>query len=185
MRKVTFVVEQDLYDAVASLPQHSRLLWQNGNYSIGDVLIIKSSHGQEIHKRVQKKEGDGNYCTLYVESLNLLPLAERLQRSLDYFALPLPDCSDLGLQDATCMGYPLLIGQDEEGRGIFLVRGPDGALGDLDSENYLALLEEVKEVGLKSPFHVFARYEILWSSSVIFHKLIPHIFEEMYEALST
>jgi adenine-specific DNA-methyltransferase len=75
--------------------------------------------------------------------------------------------------------YSYLVGRNEQGEGYFIIWNGDGPVGQLDLETYRQVLLEGKRAGLKTPYHVYARYEIYQTRSVIFYKIPDKILAHL------
>jgi adenine-specific DNA-methyltransferase len=77
-------------------------------------------------------------------------------------------------------GYEHLIGTNGIGEGFFIiwktedgkdVPEKDSYVGQLDKSTYMQLLSEAKKEGVKTPYHVYARYQIYQTSKVKFYQI--------------
>jgi adenine-specific DNA-methyltransferase len=75
--------------------------------------------------------------------------------------------------------YKYLVGCNEQNEGYFLIWNGEDRVGQLDAEAYATVIQEGKKAGLKQPFHVYARYEIYQSKSVIFYKIPDKILAHL------
>lgn len=76
-------------------------------------------------------------------------------------------------------GYEFLAGKNTQNEGYFIIwNGPD-SVGQLDVETYGQLLKEAKKAKLKAPYHVYARYELYQSKSVVFYKIPDKILAHL------
>ncbi len=75
--------------------------------------------------------------------------------------------------------YTYLVGRNEQGEGYFIIWNGDGPVGQLDLSTYSQVLQEGKRAGLKTPYHVYARYEVYQTRSVIFYKIPDRILAHL------
>jgi adenine-specific DNA-methyltransferase len=75
--------------------------------------------------------------------------------------------------------YTYLVGRNEQGEGYFIIWNGDGPVGQLDLDTYSQVLQEGKRAGLKTPYHVYARYEVYQTRSVIFYKIPDRILAHL------
>ncbi|MBL0385120.1 hypothetical protein JJB07_00550 [Tumebacillus sp. ITR2] len=68
-------------------------------------------------------------------------------------------------------GYNLLFAKMGT-QGCFLIYDEETGLGDFDMPAFTEMHKEARLAGLKSPYNVFARYEVFQSKSVHFHKVV-------------
>jgi len=76
-------------------------------------------------------------------------------------------------------GYKYLVGSNEQGEGYFLIWNGGDKVGQLDADTYTVVVQEGKRAGLKQPYHVYARYEVYQSRSVIFYKVPDKILAHL------
>lgn len=74
------------------------------------------------------------------------------------------------MNDKYCVDYDYLYGKNIISEPFFVIRDATGAVGNLDQEAYLKILEEAERANVKSPFHVFARLQIYQSNKVKFYQ---------------
>jgi len=72
-----------------------------------------------------------------------------------------------------------LVGKNQRNEGYFLIWNGSDAVGQLDVDNYNIVLQEARKAGLKSPYHVYARYEVYQSQNVIFYKIPDKILAHL------
>lgn len=84
-----------------------------------------------------------------------------------------------GLIPINAEGYKYLVGRNEQNEGYFLIWNGGDTVGQLDIETYATVIQEGKKAGLKQPFHVYARYEIYQSKSIIFYKIPDKILAHL------
>jgi adenine-specific DNA-methyltransferase len=75
--------------------------------------------------------------------------------------------------------YKYLIGTDEVGEGYFLIWDNGGPVGSLDLDTYKTVVTEGKRAGVKTPYHVYARYETFQSPNVRFWKIPDRILAHL------
>lgn len=75
--------------------------------------------------------------------------------------------------------YTYLVGRNELGEGYFIIWNGDGPVGQLDLNTYTQVLQEGKKAGLKTPYHVYARYEVYQTRSVVFYKIPDRILAHL------
>ena len=75
--------------------------------------------------------------------------------------------------------YQYLIGTDDAGEGYFLIWDNGGPVGSLDLETYRTVANEAKRAGIKTPYHVYARYETYQSPNVRFWKIPDRILAHL------
>lgn len=75
--------------------------------------------------------------------------------------------------------YQYLIGTDDAGEGYFLIWDNGGPVGSLDLETYRTVVNEAKRAGIKTPYHVYARYETYQSPNVRFWKIPDRILAHL------
>lgn len=75
--------------------------------------------------------------------------------------------------------YQYLIGTDDAGEGYFLIWDNGGPVGSLDLETYRTVVSEAKRAGIKTPYHVYARYETYQSPNVRFWKIPDRILAHL------
>lgn len=75
--------------------------------------------------------------------------------------------------------YKFLVGKNQKEEGYFLIWNGGNEVGQLDIENYNIVLQEGRKAGLKSPYHVYARYELYQSENVIFYKIPDKILAHL------
>lgn len=75
--------------------------------------------------------------------------------------------------------FTYLVGKNEQNEGYFIIWRGDGPVGQLDITSYREVLAEGKRAGLKTPYHVYARYEIYQSKNVIFYKIPDKILAHL------
>jgi adenine-specific DNA-methyltransferase len=76
-------------------------------------------------------------------------------------------------------GYKYLVGKDYKNEGYFIIWNGGDAVQQLDAESYLVVVQEANKAGLKSPYHVYARYEDYQSKSVDFNKIPDKILAHL------
>ncbi|MEA1618317.1 site-specific DNA-methyltransferase [Erythrobacter sp. T5W1-R] len=76
-------------------------------------------------------------------------------------------------------GYQYLIGTDDAGEGYFLIWDNGGPVGSLDLETYKTVVTEGRRAGVKTPYHVYARYEMFQSPNVRFWKIPDRILAHL------
>ena len=76
-------------------------------------------------------------------------------------------------------GYKYLVGRNEQNEGYFLIWNGGDSVGQLDAETYSVVIQEGKKAGLKQPYHVYARYEVYQSRSIIFYKIPDKILAHL------
>lgn len=67
-------------------------------------------------------------------------------------------------------GLQYLFATNAHNQGLFLIWDEDG-LGQLDIKTYMRVAEEAKQAGVSRRFIVYAKYEVLQTNWVQFHKL--------------
>lgn len=85
----------------------------------------------------------------------------------------------LNLQRVEDEKFSYLVGKNERNEGYFIIWKGDGPIGQLDLESYREVLAEGKKAGLRTPYHVYARYEIYQSRSVNFYKIPDRILAHL------
>lgn len=75
--------------------------------------------------------------------------------------------------------YIYLVGRNQQNEGYFIIWDGDGPVGQLDMDTYRVVLQEGKKAGLKTPYHVYARYEVYQSSNVRFWKIPDRILAHL------
>jgi adenine-specific DNA-methyltransferase len=75
--------------------------------------------------------------------------------------------------------FKYLVGKNHKNEGYFLIWNGSNAVGSLDVENYNIVLQEGRKAGLKSPYHVYARYEVYQSKNVLFYKIPDKILAHL------
>jgi adenine-specific DNA-methyltransferase len=75
--------------------------------------------------------------------------------------------------------YRYLVGCNDQNEGYFLIWNGEDKVGQLDAESYITIMQEGKKAGLKQPYHVYARYEILRSKNIIFYKIPDKILAHL------
>lgn len=75
--------------------------------------------------------------------------------------------------------YQYLIGTDDDGEGYFLIWDNGGPVGSLDLDTYKTVVTEGKRAGVKTPYHVYARYETFQSPNVRFWKIPDRILAHL------
>ena len=75
--------------------------------------------------------------------------------------------------------YAYLVGRNEQREGYFLIWNGGGKVGQLDVDSYRSVLQEGKRAGLKTPYHVYARYEVYQSPNVSFYKIPDRILAHL------
>jgi adenine-specific DNA-methyltransferase len=75
--------------------------------------------------------------------------------------------------------FKFLVGKNQKDEGYFLIWNGGNAVGQLDVDNYNIVLQEARKAGLKSPYHVYARYEVYQSQNVIFYKIPDKILAHL------
>jgi len=68
-----------------------------------------------------------------------------------------------------------LVGRNEQGEGYFVIWEGNDEVGQLDDETYDKVLAESRAAGLKSPHHVYARYQVYQSQNVRFYQIPDRI----------
>lgn len=76
-------------------------------------------------------------------------------------------------------GYEYLVAKDEGQEGYFLIWEPDGSVGQLDLQTFRAVHAEAQRAGLRLPYHVYARYEVLSTPGVHFYKIPDKILSHL------
>lgn len=76
-------------------------------------------------------------------------------------------------------GFKYLVGRNEQGEGYFLIWNGGDSVGQLDQTSYATVVAEAKSADLKQPYHVYARYEIYQSRSVVFYKIPDKILAHL------
>ncbi|HCJ7788422.1 TPA: hypothetical protein NV465_003261 [Escherichia coli] len=76
-------------------------------------------------------------------------------------------------------GFKYLVGRNEQGEGYFLIWNGGDRVGQLDQTSYATVVAEAKRANLKQPYHVYARYEIYQSRSVVFYKIPDKILAHL------
>jgi len=71
--------------------------------------------------------------------------------------------------------YKYLVGQNEQGEGYFVIWEGNEEVGQLDEDTYDMVLAESRAAGLKSPHHVYARYQVYQSQNVRFYQIPDRI----------
>lgn len=71
--------------------------------------------------------------------------------------------------------YKYLVGQNEQGEGYFVIWEGNEEVGQLDDDTYDMVLAESRAAGLKSPHHVYARYQLYQSQNVRFYQIPDRI----------
>jgi adenine-specific DNA-methyltransferase len=80
------------------------------------------------------------------------------------------------IDDPKCI---YLVGRNEQGEGYFIIWNGDGPVGQLDLETYRQVLQEGKRAGLRTPYHVYARYEVYQTRNVVFYKIPDKILAHL------
>lgn len=75
--------------------------------------------------------------------------------------------------------FRYLVGKNERDEGYFIIWTGDGPVGQLDVNTYRDVLAEGKKAGLRTPYHVYARYEVYQSRNVIFYKIPDKILAHL------
>ena len=75
--------------------------------------------------------------------------------------------------------FTYLVGKNEQNEGYFIIWKGDGPVGQLDVNTYRDVLAEGKKAGLKTPYHVYARYEVYQSKNVLFYKIPDRILAHL------
>jgi adenine-specific DNA-methyltransferase len=75
--------------------------------------------------------------------------------------------------------FTYLVGRNEQGEGYFIIWNGDGPVGQLDLETYKQVVLEAKKADLGPPYHVYARYEVYQTRSVIFYKIPDRILAHL------
>lgn len=75
--------------------------------------------------------------------------------------------------------FTYLVGKNERNEGYFIIWKGEGPVGQLDVETYRDVLAEGKRAGLKTPYHVYARYEVYQSKNVVFYKIPDKILAHL------
>jgi adenine-specific DNA-methyltransferase len=71
--------------------------------------------------------------------------------------------------------YKYLVGKNEQGEGYFVIWEGNEEVGQLDDDTYDVVLAESCAAGLKSPHHVYARYQVYQSQNVRFYQIPDRI----------
>ena len=88
-------------------------------------------------------------------------------------------CNAPGLIRIDDPRYRYLVGRNQAGEGYFIIWNGDGPVGQLDVETYKLVLQEAKHAELKTPYHVYARYEVYQTRNVIFYKIPDRILAHL------
>lgn len=83
------------------------------------------------------------------------------------------------LQRIDDLKFTYLVGKNEQNEGYFIIWKGDGPVGQLDVNTYRDVLAEGKKAGLKTPYHVYARYEVYQSKNVLFYKIPDKILAHL------
>jgi len=75
--------------------------------------------------------------------------------------------------------YKYLVGKNIQDEGYFIIWNTTDSVGQLDVESYSKILQEARKAELKSPYHVYARYEIYQSTNVDFYKIPDKILNHL------
>lgn len=75
--------------------------------------------------------------------------------------------------------FTYLVGKCDQNEGYFIIWQGNGPVGQLDAKSYNQVLSEAKKAGVKSPYHVYARYEIYQSKNVRFYKIPDKILAHL------
>lgn len=75
--------------------------------------------------------------------------------------------------------YQYLIGTDDVGEGYFLIWNNGGPVGTLNLDTYKTVAMEGRRAGVKTPYHVYARYETFQSPNVRFWKIPDRILAHL------
>lgn len=67
--------------------------------------------------------------------------------------------------------YKYLVGRNILNEGFFIIWDGKNSVGELNQQTYMELLQEAKEEGVKTPFHVYARYQIYQTAKVKFYQI--------------
>lgn len=67
--------------------------------------------------------------------------------------------------------YKYLVGHNILNEGFFIIWDGKNSVGELNQQTYMELLKEAKSEGVKSPFHVYARYQIYQTPKVKFYQI--------------
>lgn len=84
-----------------------------------------------------------------------------------------------GLQRIDDPKFTYLVGKNDRDEGYFIIWKGDGPVGQLDVNTYREVLAEGKKAGLRTPYHVYARYEVYQSKNVIFYKIPDKILAHL------
>jgi adenine-specific DNA-methyltransferase len=75
--------------------------------------------------------------------------------------------------------FTYLVGKNDRNEGYYIIWRGDGPIGTLNVETYREVLAEGKRAGLRTPYHVYARYEVYQSRNVIFYKIPDKILAHL------
>jgi adenine-specific DNA-methyltransferase len=75
--------------------------------------------------------------------------------------------------------YDYLVGRNEQEQGYFIIWNGEKNVGQVDRNTFKVISVEAKKAGLKPPFYVYARYEVLQSPNVIFYKIPDKILSHL------
>ena len=67
--------------------------------------------------------------------------------------------------------YKYLVGRNILNEGFFIIWNGNDAVGALNQTTYMELLEEAKQEGVTTPFHVYARYQVYQTPKVKFYQI--------------
>lgn len=84
-----------------------------------------------------------------------------------------------GLIRVEDQGYKYLVGRNEQDEGYFLIWNGGDKVGQLDTNSYATVVQEAKKAALKTPYHVYARYEIYQSRNINFYKIPDKILAHL------
>ena len=76
-------------------------------------------------------------------------------------------------------GYKYLVGRNDQNEGYFLIWNGGNHVGQLDTETYAVVIQEGRKASLKQPYHVYARYEVYQSKSILFYKIPDKILAHL------
>ncbi|WP_096271752.1 site-specific DNA-methyltransferase [Paucisalibacillus globulus] len=75
--------------------------------------------------------------------------------------------------------YKYLVGRNDVNEGYFIIWNGLDQVGELNLETYETVVNEAKRAGLNTPYHVYARYEVLQTKSVRFYKIPDKILTHL------
>ena len=67
--------------------------------------------------------------------------------------------------------YKHLVGKTRLDEGFFIIWNGDDSVGQLDQNTYMELLSEAKMEGVKTPYHVYARFQVYQTTKVRFYQI--------------